>query len=263
MSCIDVTIMDRFAYRALPPSYSKTFPAFRAGTAVAHAAGLGGKRFIDFLEPYACVSAFIRQHGSKRTPPRIGHRLGLLGLCERGGIDVTDEDCTVGLDQSGAQFVQEILAPICDLGVNRSGSVSMPGALRARYTDIQIPASTAVFTKITRAQLEFTQTVAIPQRQPTSREVDMSPLDSGSFALYTGSSPRSGARQARKPCGVLVFHAQMQHTNGTGSRTGHMYSIAPQARENTRETTAKNPKCAMRGPLSLSGPKAGVSRGRV
>jgi hypothetical protein len=45
VSCIDVTIMDRFAHSALPSSYSKIFPAFGAGAAVTPAAGLGGKRF--------------------------------------------------------------------------------------------------------------------------------------------------------------------------------------------------------------------------
>jgi hypothetical protein len=62
---------------------------------------------------------------------------------------------------------------------------------------------------------------------------------------------------------VLVLHPQMQHTNGTGSRTGHMYSIVPQTRKNTGESTVKNSKCARRAPLSLSGMKAGVSRGRL
>jgi hypothetical protein len=34
VSCIDVTIMDRFAYSALPSSYSKIFPAFEAGVSL-------------------------------------------------------------------------------------------------------------------------------------------------------------------------------------------------------------------------------------
>src|SRR5258708_1698199 len=128
--------------------------------------------------------------------------------------------------------MQEIFAPIRDLGVNRSGSISMTGALRAGeggfqvavktlgldrrqsiterckgpqtqidshtrhraiedrlgggfislisrslhagHTDIQIPASAAVFTEITRTQFKVSETIAIPQRQPTSREVDLS-----------------------------------------------------------------------------------------
>src|SRR5450432_926109 len=131
VSCIDVTIMDRSAHSALPSSYSKIFPAFRAGAAFTLAAGLGGKRFVDFLKPHACVSAFVRQHGSERTPPRIEHRLGQSGLCQSGGIHVANEDSTVALHQAGAQFVQEISSPIRDLGVNRSGSVSMPRALGA------------------------------------------------------------------------------------------------------------------------------------
>src|SRR5450631_3455446 len=234
VSCIDVTIMDRFAHSALPSSYSKIFPAFGAGAAVTHAAGLGGKRFIDFIKPHACVSALVLQHGSKCAPARIEHRLSLSGLRESGGIHIADEDSTVGLDQVGTQFVQEIFSPIGDLGVNRAGSVSMPGALcagedrfqvavkalgldrrqslitergkglqpqidaqardraiedrsdgrfislipdalRARHTDIQIPASAAVFTEITRTQFEVGKSIAVPQRQPTSREVDLSP----------------------------------------------------------------------------------------
>jgi len=233
VSCIDVTMMDRFAHSALPSSYSKIFPAFRAGAAVTHAAGLGGKRFIDLRKPHACVSAFIQQHGSKCAPAGIEHRLGLSGLRQRGGIHVADEDSTVGLDQAGARFVKEIFSPIRDLGVNRSGSLSMAGALcagqegfqvpikalrldrreslitergkslqpqidaqardraiedradgrfisaipdlvRARHTDIQVPASAAVFTEIGRPQFEASQTIAVPQRQPTPREIDLS-----------------------------------------------------------------------------------------
>src|SRR5258708_23592910 len=232
VSCIDVTIMDRSAHSALPSPYSEIFPAFRAGAAVTHAAGLGGKRFIDFIKPHACVRALVQQHGSKCAPARIEHRLGQSGLSQSGGIYVADEDSTVGLDQVGAQFVQEIFAPIRDLGVNRSGSVSMAGALgdsqrgfqvavkalsldwrqslmtegckslqsqidsqtrdraiedrgdgrfvslipeslRAGHTDIQIPASAAVFTESTRAQFQVSETIAIPERQPTSREVDL------------------------------------------------------------------------------------------
>jgi hypothetical protein len=138
MSCIDVTIVDRSAHSALPSPYSKTFPAFRAGAAFTHAAGLGGKRFINFIKPHACVSAFIQQHGSKCAPTGIEHRLGLSGLCESGGIHVTDEESTVGLDQAGAQFVQEIFSPIRDLGVNSSGSVSMASALCASQGGFQV-----------------------------------------------------------------------------------------------------------------------------
>src|SRR6202035_2355803 len=94
VSCIDVTIMDRAAHSALPSPYSKIFPAFGAGAAVTHAAVSGGKRFIDFIKPHACVT--------------------------------------------GAQFVKEIFSPIRDLGVNRSGSVSMAGALRAGQSRFQV-----------------------------------------------------------------------------------------------------------------------------
>jgi len=112
VSRIDVTIMDRSAHSALPSPYSKIFPAFWAGAAFTHAAGLGGERFIDFLKPHACVSAFVQQHGSKCAPTRIEYRLGLSGLCESGGIHVANEDSTVGLHQTGAQFVQGLKASV-------------------------------------------------------------------------------------------------------------------------------------------------------
>src|SRR6202171_6529101 len=138
VSCIDVTIMDRSAHSALPSPYSKILPAFGAGAAFTHAAVLGGKRFIDFIEPHACVIAFVQQHGSKCAPARIEHRLGQSGLCESRGIHVADDDSTVGLDQAGTQFVQEIFSAIRDLGVNRSGSVSMTGALCAGEDGFQV-----------------------------------------------------------------------------------------------------------------------------
>ena len=233
VSCIDVTIMDRSAHRALPSSHSKTSPAFRAGAAVTHAAGLGGKCFIDFLEPHACVSAFVQQHGSECAPSRIEHRLRLSSLRERGGIHIADEEGTVACHQAGAEFVQKIFSAVSDLGVDRPGAWSSARtlcacqgglqvavktlgidrrhtvterretfqaqinaqtrdraiedrtdgrfiaiashSLRSGHTDIQIPASAAVFTQITCTQLEVPQTIAVPQRQPSSGEVHLSP----------------------------------------------------------------------------------------
>jgi hypothetical protein len=131
LRCIHVTIMDRAAKATLPSPYSKTFPTLRAGAPVTHATGLGGKRFLDFCEPHACVIAFVPKHGSKRTPPCIqnGHRLS--GLGESGGIHVADEDRTLVLGELGAQVVQEVFASIRDLRVNRSGTASLARPLRA------------------------------------------------------------------------------------------------------------------------------------
>ena len=123
--------MDRSAQSALPSYYSKTFPAFRAGAAATHAAGLGRKRFIDFIEPYACVSAFIPKHGSKRTPSRIENGLCLLSLCKGGGVHVADEYRTVGFHQTCAELVQKIFPPILDLCVNRPGTRLLTRPLRS------------------------------------------------------------------------------------------------------------------------------------
>jgi hypothetical protein len=122
VSCIDVTIMDRSAHRALPSPYSKTFPAFRAGAAVTHAAGLGGKRFIDFIEPHACVSALVPKHGSKRTPPRIEHGLRLSSLCKGGSIHVANEEVT----RTQLKVLQAITVP---QRKPASREVDLPGAV--------------------------------------------------------------------------------------------------------------------------------------
>jgi hypothetical protein len=131
LSSIDVKIMDRSANTARPSSYSKTLPAFRAGAAVTHAAGLGGQCFVDLIEPHACGSALVLQHGSECAPARIEHRLRLSSLCKRGGIHVPDEDGTVGFHQASAQFVQEILPAVRDLGVHRSDRFLFSHPLRA------------------------------------------------------------------------------------------------------------------------------------
>jgi hypothetical protein len=151
VSCIDVTTMDRAAHRALPSPYSKLFPAFRAGAAVTHAAGLGGKRFIDFRKPHACVSAFVLQHGSKCAPSGIEHRLCLSGLGQSGGIHVADKDRTVGLDQLGAQFVKEIVSPMGDPGLNGSGPLGLPGALRSGQGRLQVAVET--FAGVSRGEM--------------------------------------------------------------------------------------------------------------
>jgi hypothetical protein len=122
LSCIDVTIMDRFARTALPSAYSKIFPAFGAGAAITHAAGLGGKRFIDFIEPHSCVIAFVPKHGSKRTPPRIEHGLRVSSLCKGASVHIADKNRTVVSDQSGAELMQEVLPAVRNLGVNRTGT---------------------------------------------------------------------------------------------------------------------------------------------
>jgi hypothetical protein len=138
LSCIDVTIMDRSAHTALPSPYSKTFPAFRAGAAFTHAAGLGGKRFIDFIEPHPCVIAFVPKHGSKRTPPRIEHRLRLMSLCKGSRIYIADNDRTVGFHKAGAEIVQKIFPPVRDLRVNRPGAMSLPCPLRSSKRRLQV-----------------------------------------------------------------------------------------------------------------------------
>jgi len=102
-----------------------------SSSAVTHAAGLGRKCFVDFIEPHACVSALVPE-GSKRTPARIEHRFGVRGLGKSGGTHVADEDGTVPSDEAGAELMQEITLAIRNSGVDgfdtRSLALPLPGA---------------------------------------------------------------------------------------------------------------------------------------
>jgi hypothetical protein len=273
VSCIDVTIMDRFAHSALPSPYSKVFPAFRTGAAATPAAGLGGKRFIDFIKPHACVVALVQQHGSECTLTRIEHRLGQSSLCERGGIQVANEDRTVGLDQTGAQLMQEIFAPIRDLGVNRSGSVSMAGAPCDGQRGFQVAVKALRLDRCQRLIREGGKS-SQPQIDAQARDRAIeNRLHGGFISLIANSLPREvdlspsianrsdfegyPAERAARPTTLapgqpnfLMLSASPRvffRPNSATSRAGHPYSI-PKIDPIT---------------LSLAGLNADVSRGEI
>jgi hypothetical protein len=74
------------------------------------------------------------------------------------------------------------------------------------------------------------------------------------------------AREAAKPRGVLVLHAQAQDPNSGNSIAGHPYSI-PKSHLITPWQTSRNASrgrhAKLRVSLSLAGLKAGVSRGEI
>src|SRR5258708_28933831 len=204
VSCIDVTIMDRSAHSALPSPYSKIFPAFRAGAAITHAAVLGGKRFIDFCKPHACVSALVLLHGSKCAPTGIERRLGRSGLCQSGRIHVADGDGTVGLDHAGAEFVQEIFSPIRDLGVNGSGSVSMTGALRAGQGRFQVAVKALSLNRRNRFISERCKSLQ-PQIDSQARDRAIKDRCDGGFISLIPDSLHAGHTYIQIPTSAAVL----------------------------------------------------------
>jgi hypothetical protein len=72
---------------------------------------------------------------------------------------------------------------------------------RSAHTDIQIPASAAVFAEITRPQFEVAQPIAVPQRKPSTREVDLSPSIANCSDLK-GNPPK------RPPCPTALAPGQ-------------------------------------------------------
>lgn len=123
---------------ASPLSYSKTCDTFRPRARTAARAGLGGKRFIDLIEPRACVSAFVPKHGPERRPPSVEHRLAVLGPSQGGGVHVADEDGPILAGETGAQLVQEILPTVCDLGMQRLDAGSFARSLSDSKRRFQI-----------------------------------------------------------------------------------------------------------------------------
>jgi hypothetical protein len=163
-------------------------------------------------------------------------------------------------------------------------------------------AHSAVLTEITRTQFKVTETIAVPERQPTSREVDLSaaiancsdlkgnpaegpactttlapgqpnflmlPAPSRVFfrdLLHRLDRKMQGTVTARSAFSVLVLHPQAQDPNGGTSRTGHLYSLPkfyPITPWQTSRNAHRGTDARVRVSLSLGGLKAGVSRGEI
>ena len=66
--------------------------------------GLGGVRFVDFTKNDACAIALVRQHRFQHAPTGVVHRLGHLGLSQRFGLDVANNDQPAPLHKRGAEI---------------------------------------------------------------------------------------------------------------------------------------------------------------
>src|SRR5919109_1143966 len=132
--------MMRTADTTDPFSDSKTFPALRASAAVTRAAGLGRVSFLDFLEPHSRPMALVPELGSQHPPPGIEHGFAVPGLCERGSVDVADEDRRIaGPGELAAALVEKILPTVGDAGVERPHSCGLTRALRPGERRLEVP----------------------------------------------------------------------------------------------------------------------------
>jgi hypothetical protein len=195
--------MDRSARAALPSSYSKTSSAFWAGAAVTRTTGLGGKRFVNFHEPHACVIALIPKHGSKRTPSRVQNGLCLSSLCEGGRVHIADAIKVLRID--GWQIRITKRRESCQAQVNPQTSCwALEGfwlrQLSANYADVQIPVTATVFGKASPAQLEITQAKAVPKTQPAPRKVDLTAAISDCSDLERDPAQRAPCTTTSAPC---------------------------------------------------------------
>ena len=136
-----------------PFSYSKACSTFR--TVGAHRAttrtGLGGVPFIDFQKHSACVLAFIFQQSFQCRPASVQHRLGHVRLCQPRAGHVPDHDQAVIIHQPPAEFMQRIVPPIADFGVNRLHPLRVSRPLSNAQLLFLIPIEATRFQRLARA----------------------------------------------------------------------------------------------------------------
>ena len=104
---------------ANPSPYSKACDTFRPriGQGAAIRAGLGGQSLVHFLKPSAMLNSLVRQLTTEGRPTRIKNRLGHVGFGKPGSRHITHRNQIELKHDAGAEFVQEIIAPVGGLGV--------------------------------------------------------------------------------------------------------------------------------------------------
>jgi hypothetical protein len=239
VSCIDVTIMDRFAHSALPSSYSKIFPAFGAGAAVTPAAGLGGKRFIDFCKPHACVIALIQP-----TAREVDLSASIANRSDLKGDPAEGAACTATPAPGEADFSMLSAPP----------RVFFRNLLHRSDGKMQC-------TVTARGPFEIRPEIKPREKPPLALEH----FDRQFVAIIEYCGDLAG--QAAKPRGVLVLHPQAQDPNSAGRMAaGHPYSLPkspPIAPRQTSRNAGRERHASFGVSLSLAVPKSGVSRGEI
>ena len=91
---------------------------------------MGGKRFVDFLEQYARRNRLVLKHCSEHRPARVQHGLRHPGFRKTGCVHVANEDRTMLLNETGAEFVEEVFPAIGDLRMDRFHTLFMTRPLR-------------------------------------------------------------------------------------------------------------------------------------
>jgi hypothetical protein len=150
-SRVTVTIMGRPTSPTAPFPHSKTLPALWSGAAVTHAAGLGRVGFIDLLEPYPRVIAFVPEHGPQRAPTGIEHRLSVSASSQRGNVDIADKDgCISCPRQPGCALMQVVPPAIGNSGVDGAHAIDSAGALRASEGRLEVAIEPRPFNVLER-----------------------------------------------------------------------------------------------------------------
>ena len=129
-SGVDVPIMSSTAATTDPLSYYQVLSTFWAAARTACGTDLRGQSLVN-LEVFGPVPhGFVAELRSKLRPAGIEHGLGEAGSGQSTGIDIADADAPVLPHQSRGQPMQEMLATVCDLGVDGTYAGFVTGTLR-------------------------------------------------------------------------------------------------------------------------------------
>lgn len=126
--------MRRTTLRTIPHSYSETFQASRPADCIAVRTGLGTKSFVSFDIHRLPSGSLVPQHRPERGPASIQNGFRHSGFCKPRRVHIADDDQTILVSQSLAGDVEEVLSPVGDLGVDRTGTFLISGALGAGET---------------------------------------------------------------------------------------------------------------------------------
>lgn len=111
--------MQAATFTANPSPYSKACDTFRPriGQGAAIRAGLGGQSLVHFLKPSAMLNSLVRHLTTEGRPTRIKYRLGHVGPGKSGSRHIAHRNQIELKHDAGAEFVQEVIAPVGGLGV--------------------------------------------------------------------------------------------------------------------------------------------------
>src|SRR6185503_13257906 len=119
----------------------KRVQAFRAarGNGPANGTRLGSPAFVGFDKRNPVPAGLVTELRLELVPAGVGDRLCHPRPHELAGVHIADDDKSVLTHKPGGEFVQEIFAGVCDLGMDRSGAAFVARTLGSAERLLVLP----------------------------------------------------------------------------------------------------------------------------